>query len=61
MTQSRSGFYWWRQLLFLVSNDSYARYLRHHAAAHADTPPMDRRTFYLREQERKWSGVRRCC
>ncbi len=51
----------WKVFLFFIRNDSYHRYLRHHEMAHADTAPMSRRDFYLREQERKWSGIRRCC
>jgi len=50
---------WWQCHVF--GNDSYGRYLKHHAKIHSGTPPLDRRGFYLREQERKWSGVRRCC
>ncbi len=51
----------WRRVRALMSDDGYARYLRHHAAAHENTTPLSRREFYLREQERKWSGIRRCC
>ncbi|CAK0780074.1 DUF466 domain-containing protein [Gammaproteobacteria bacterium] len=53
--------YWWRRFRCLIGNNRYERYLHHHATVHADTPPLDRRAFYLREQEHKWSGVRRCC
>jgi len=53
--------YWWRQLRSVIENDSYERYLHHHATAHSNMPPMDRRSFYLKELERKWNGVRRCC
>jgi uncharacterized short protein YbdD (DUF466 family) len=41
--------------------DPYRRYLAHHFSHHGDTPPLDRRAFYLRQQKRKWSGISRCC
>jgi hypothetical protein len=41
--------------------DAYTRYLAHHQAHHSDEPVLSRRDFYLRTQERKWSGVSRCC
>jgi uncharacterized short protein YbdD (DUF466 family) len=53
--------HWWRTLRWLSTDDAYERYLVHHAQAHPDDSPLSRRAFYLREQERKWSGVQRCC
>jgi len=44
----------------LSGDDAYERYLRHHAAAHAG-PALTRRAFYAQREERKWSGVSRCC
>lgn len=41
-------------------DDAYERYLRHHARAHAG-PALGRRAFYAEREERKWSGVSRCC
>ncbi|CAK0769314.1 conserved hypothetical protein [Gammaproteobacteria bacterium] len=61
MALRRTLNYWWQQLRCFFGNDSYKRYLHHHAIHHADLPFLDRRTFYLREQERKWNGIRRCC
>jgi len=52
---------WWNFLRTLATDDAYERYLEHQRRAHPDAPPLDRRTFYLREQHRKWSGVQRCC
>lgn len=52
---------WWKLLRELTTDDAYERYLEHHIATHADTPPLDRRTFFIREQQRKWEGVNRCC
>lgn len=50
----------WRFLRALTTDDAYEHYLDHHCQAH-DGPPLTRRAFYLREQQRKWSGVQRCC
>ena len=41
-------------------DDAYERYLTHPARAH-DGPPLSRRVFYEEREERKWSGVSRCC
>lgn len=51
----------WRFVRELATDDAYERYLEHHRSAHGATPPLDRRAFYLHEQQRKWSGVKRCC
>ncbi|MDZ7868743.1 MAG: CstA-like transporter-associated (seleno)protein [Rheinheimera sp.] len=29
--------------------------------AHPDETPLDRHSFFQREQERKWNGIKRCC
>lgn len=50
----------WRFLRALATDDAYESYLDHHRQAH-DGSPLTRRAFYLREQQRKWSGVQRCC
>jgi len=41
-------------------DDAYERYLTHHARAHRGAP-LSRRAFYQEREERKWSGVSRCC
>lgn len=51
----------WKLLRALASDDAYERYLDHHLQVHADGKPLARREFYLRQQQRKWSGVSRCC
>ncbi|MDH4228113.1 MAG: YbdD/YjiX family protein [Nitrospirota bacterium] len=51
----------WRLLRRLTGDDAYERYLRHHAARHAESTPLTRQEFCAREQEHKWDGVRRCC
>ena len=45
----------------LATDDAYEHYLAHHAQAHADAAPLSRREFYVGEQQRKWTGVSRCC
>jgi uncharacterized short protein YbdD (DUF466 family) len=51
----------WCVIRSLATDDAYERYLAHHSAAHAGTRPLGRRDFYLSEQQRKWTGVSRCC
>jgi uncharacterized short protein YbdD (DUF466 family) len=57
--------YWLKQcvanLRHLSGDDAYERYLIHHQQHHADQAILDRRTFYLAETQRKWTGVKRCC
>jgi uncharacterized short protein YbdD (DUF466 family) len=51
----------WDFVRELATDDAYERYLAHHRESHANVAPLTRRAFYLREQQRKWSGVQRCC
>ncbi len=51
----------WKFIRRLSGDDAYERYLAHHAAAHPGEPPLSRREYFKREQERKWGGIRRCC
>ena len=51
----------WQLLRAMATDDAYERYLAHHAQAHANDAPLSRRQFYLGEQQRKWSGISRCC
>ncbi len=44
----------------LSGDDAYERYLTHHARAHPG-PALSRKDFYRQREERKWSGVSRCC
>lgn len=52
---------WLRVLRRLSGDDAYERYLAHHHRHHGDRIPLDRKAFYMDEQRRKWSGVKRCC
>ena len=52
----------WRALRSISGDDAYERYLAHHRHAHPGAPPLDRRRFYVQEQERRFSGgPTRCC
>lgn len=45
----------------LSGDNAYERYVEHHAVSHFGEPLLDRQQFFKQEQERKWSGVKRCC
>jgi uncharacterized short protein YbdD (DUF466 family) len=51
----------WKLLRAMATDDAYEKYIAHHAQAHVGAPPLSRREFYLGEQQRKWTGVSRCC
>lgn len=45
----------------LSGDDAYEVYLQHHKQEHPNQPLLNRRTFYLAQQQHKWSGIKRCC
>jgi len=51
----------WHWLRSVSGDDAYERYLAHLRQAHPERPPPSRREFYLDEQQRRWTGVNRCC
>jgi uncharacterized short protein YbdD (DUF466 family) len=51
----------WKFVRELTTDDAYDNYLARHSATHPDVPAQSRREFYLSEQHRKWSGIKRCC
>lgn len=51
----------WNFIRELAADDAYERYLERHRMAHPDRPALERRAFFLSEQQRKWSGIKRCC
>ena len=51
----------WKMVRALATDDAYERYLVHHRQAHGGETPISRKEFYLGEQQRKWTGVSRCC
>ena len=51
----------WRFVRQLTGDDSYDRYLAHHANVHPDGIPLSRQAFFKARQDKKWSGINRCC
>jgi uncharacterized short protein YbdD (DUF466 family) len=53
----------WQCIRRLSGEDAYERYLVHWREHHGekDARPLDRGAFYKQQQERKWSGITRCC
>ncbi len=52
----------WHTLRAISGDDAYERYVAHRLAHHAsEAPPPSRADFFRAEQQRKWSGVKRCC
>ncbi|MBS0394346.1 MAG: YbdD/YjiX family protein [Proteobacteria bacterium] len=41
--------------------DRYEHYLAHARRAHPGEPPLSRAEFFRRDEQERWSGVRRCC
>ena len=51
----------WSGLRAACGDDAYERYLVHFSREHPGRPPAGRREFYRESEQRKWSGVSRCC
>lgn len=51
----------WDFMREVSNDDAYERYLERHRRIHPDVPPLAEKEFFASEQERKWSGVSRCC
>jgi uncharacterized short protein YbdD (DUF466 family) len=55
----------WHIIRQLSGDDAYAQYLKHHADFHVssvDAPTaLSRKDFYKLWQDRKWTGIKRCC
>jgi uncharacterized short protein YbdD (DUF466 family) len=51
----------WQLLRRLSGDDAYERYLEHSRHHATESAPLDRRGFYLREQERRFSGGPTSC
>lgn len=51
----------WATVRALSGDDAYDRYLAHQRSHHPGCEPLSRRAFYLQDQQRRWSGVSRCC
>ena len=57
----------WRRVRQLSGDDAYERYLEHYAAHHQASetgeiePPLSKQAFFKDWQDKKWTGVKRCC
>jgi uncharacterized short protein YbdD (DUF466 family) len=51
----------WKLIRQLATDDAYERYLARHCDLHPGEAPLTRRAFYVREQQHKWNGIKRCC
>jgi len=51
----------WQLLRSLSGDDAFERYLEHSRDHHPGSAVLDRRAFYLREQERRFSGGPTSC
>ena len=51
----------WHTLRELTGDDAYERYRSHVSARHPGEPVITRRAFCRDAEQRKWSGVNRCC
>ena len=53
----------WELLRTISGDDAYERYLEHWHTYHAKNgdKPLDCKTFFQMEQDRKWNGIKRCC
>ena len=57
----------WRNIRQLSGDDAYERYLQHYAEHHQSVldvevePPLSKEAFFKDWQDKKWTGVKRCC
>lgn len=53
----------WKAIRRLSGDDAYEQYLKHFAEHHADDGeiPLNRSDFFKQWQDKKWTGIKRCC
>jgi uncharacterized short protein YbdD (DUF466 family) len=57
----------WARVRQLSGDDAYERYLQHYAEHHQSgsvgeaEPLMTKEAFFKEWQDKKWTGVKRCC
>lgn len=57
----------WASVRQLSGDDAYERYLQHYAEHHqldspeVSEPPLSKEAFFKAWQDKKWTGVKRCC
>jgi uncharacterized short protein YbdD (DUF466 family) len=52
---------WWKGVRTVLGDDAYERYCAHRQHHHGHEPLLSRRAFYVRDQQHKWNGIKRCC
>jgi len=51
----------WKLLRALSTDDAYEAYLAHQRTVHPQASVLDRHDFFILQQRRKWTGIKRCC
>jgi uncharacterized short protein YbdD (DUF466 family) len=57
----------WRSVRQLSGDDAYEHYLQHYTEHHQGClegeiePPLSKEAFFKEWQDKKWTGVKRCC
>lgn len=58
----------WKTIRRLSGDDAYEQYLLHYQQHHVDSEtadnqsvPLSREEFFKQWQDKKWTGVKRCC
>jgi uncharacterized short protein YbdD (DUF466 family) len=56
----------WSKVRELSGDDAYERYLQHYEEYHQDDAeqaalPLTKEAFFKEWQDKKWTGVKRCC
>ena len=58
---SRSKFRaFWQALREFTGDAAYERYLREYTPC-PQHPKLSRRAFYAQREQRRWTGIQRCC
>jgi len=53
----------WKGIRRLSGDDAYEQYLKHFTEHHAcdGGEPLSRSAFFKQWQDKKWTGIKRCC
>lgn len=52
----------WQGVRRVSGDDAYEQYLKHYAVHHSgEGEPLSRADFFKAWQEKKWTGIKRCC
>jgi uncharacterized short protein YbdD (DUF466 family) len=51
-----------RRLFNIVNgNQEYQKYLTHLKASHLNQKPLNKKEFFAKKEQEKWSKINRCC